>query len=282
MDTIIGLGQAGCAIATQFASLNYPNIIRIDCETQEEKINNCIDILIPKQSKAEDYENKPFNFKKHFKKIKGNILFIVSGGGSISLASLNILSNLKEKCKINVLYIQPDIRFLGAEAKLKEKTVYNIFQEYARSGLFERLYLVSNLVIEKAMGGVSIIKYYEIINSTVASTFNMLISFQKMKSITNSFSDFPIGARISTFGLFDVENNEEKLFFDLDSVTDSIYYFAYNESVLKEDTNLLKEIKDLIINKIESGILRVSYGVYATNYKTPMVVCLNSTSLIQN
>ena len=283
MDAIIGLGKAGCAIATEFAKLpNYKNIFRIDSEEQEQPVPNCTDIFIARQPRAEEYEAKTTELKKHFKKLKGDVLFVVAGGGSISMASLVILENIKAKCDITVIYIRPDVQFLGAEAKLKEKVTYNVFQEYARSGLFKRLYIVSNGMIEKAMGGVSIISYFEKLNQTLVQTFHMMHQFQNMKPVAATFSELPIGTRISTFGLVDIDNDEEKMFFDLDTPTDSVYYFAYNESILKEDTKLLNRIKSMVKNKMESGIARVSYGIFATNYRTTFVVCANHTSVIQS
>lgn len=280
MDYIIGLGQAGCAIATLFANFDdYKKIIRIDSEEQEKHIK-CTDVFLPKQPFPEDYESKVGNLKKYFKSVKGDVLFVVAGGGSISLASLAILENIKNS-NITVLYIKPDTEFLGAEAKLKEKLTYNVFQEYARSGLFKRLYIVSNILIEKAMGGVSIIYYYEKINQTIVSTFHLVLNFNKLKPVTSTISELPVGTRISSFGLVDIKTNVEKMFFNLDTPTDLVYYFAYNESILKEDINLLTQIKNLIKVKMEN-VARVSYGIYSTNYDTTFVVCACHTSMIQS
>ena len=280
--SIIGIGQAGCAITTLFSNFpeHYNKFYRIDTEEQVKK-ENCIDIHLVRQPKPEDYE-KVSNLKKHFKKLNSDVLFIVAGGGNVSLSSLAILEQIKDKTNISVLYIRPDIEFLGAEGKLKEKTTFNIFQEYARSGLFKRLYIVSNIEIEKAMGGVSIISYYEKINETILSTFHMMNVFQKMKPVTSTFSDLPIGTRISTIGLIDVDSKEEKMFFNLDLPTDSVYYFAYNEVALKEDVKLLNHIKNMIRNKVEIGVARVSYGIYATSYDREFIIVANHTSFLQN
>ncbi len=282
MDTVIGLGNCGCAIATQLANFpEYKNIIRIDSTEQDSPKENCIDIFLPRQAKPEDYESKTTGLKKHLKKVKGNVLFITAGGGSISLASLAILENIKDKSNITILYVKPDTEFMGADARLKEKLVYNVFQEYTRSGLFDRLYLVSNIMVEKAMGGVSVISYYEKLNDTIVSTFRTMEKLQKSKPVASTFSELPIGTRISTFGLVDIENNNEKMFYSLDSLTDSVYYLAYNETALMEDTKLLNRIKTLIRSKMESGVSRVSYGIYATSYTSTFVVRVDNSSVIQ-
>ena len=109
----------------------------------------------------------------------------------------------------------------------------------------------------------------------------MINSFSRMKAVNSTFSELPIGTRISTFGLVDAKTSEEKMFFDLDTPTDSIYYFAYSESSLKEDSNLLTNVKNMVRNRLQSGINRVSYGIYATSYETNFIVCANHTSIIQ-
>ena len=258
----------------------FRSIVRIDSEVLP-SLKKCKDIVLEKYSKPEDYEDKLKGLNKSLKNIKGEILFITCGSGSVSLASLKVLEILKDKCKINILYIRPDIEFLGAEAKMKERLVFNVFQEYARSGLFNRLYLVSNVMVEKALGGLSIISYFDKINDAIVSTFHMINSFSRMKAVNSTFSELPIGTRISTFGLVDVRTSEEKMFFDLDTPTDSIYYFAYSESSLKEDNNLLTNVKNMVRNRLQSGINRVSYGIYATSYETNFIVCANHTSIIQ-
>lgn len=280
-DAIIGLGQAGCALATEFADLSdYKSIVRIDSTDQENSKDNITDIQISEQIASEDYEAKPPKLKKQFKSIKGKVLFILAGAGKISMASLAILEQIPSK-DITILYIRPDIEFLGAEAKLRENLVYNVFQEYARSGLFSQLYIVSNIMVEKAMGGVSIINYFEKINKTIVSTFHMLNLFQDLKPVVSTLSKLDIGTRLSTFGLIDNETKKEKMFFKLDIPTDVMYYFAYNESILKNDVNLLNEIKNMVKDKIATGISSVSYGIFATNYSSAFIICTCHTSLIQ-
>lgn len=282
-DCIIGLGQAGVAIATEFANFEeYPLIYRLDSAEIETKNSKCIDIPLSSQIRVEDFEERIPNLKKYFKKIKdkNKVLFVLCGGGAISMASLAILEQIPSR-NITVLYIRPDIEFLGAEAKLRENLSFNVFQEYARSGLFTRLYIISNLLIESAMGGVSIISYFDKINKTIVNTFYMMNRFQNMKPVVATTSELDIGTRISTFGLVDEETKEEKMFYYLDIPTDVVYYFAYNESVLKSDVSLLSQIKNTVKEKIASGISSVSYGVFATNYDSAFIICTCHTSLVQ-
>lgn len=78
------------------------------------------------------------------------VLFVCVGSSEITGCALKVLEEIKDK-KITVLYIRPDLTFLNEKAKIQERIVYNIFQEYARSGLFEKIFLFDNLVLEKVI-----------------------------------------------------------------------------------------------------------------------------------
>ena len=59
--------------------------------------------------------------------------------------------NIDKIIKINVLYIEPDIELLIGDKKLQERSTYYILQEFARSALLERMYIISNPQIEKVV-----------------------------------------------------------------------------------------------------------------------------------
>ena len=54
MDTIVGLGKAGCAIADKFSSYPEYKIFKVDSEGIEKKIKNCY--LLPRHENPEKYE----------------------------------------------------------------------------------------------------------------------------------------------------------------------------------------------------------------------------------
>ena len=126
-----------------------------------------------------------------FRGVRGDILFVVGGGGKISSAALATLSYLKNKCNISVLYIRPELSLLNEVQTKLEKLVFNVFQEYARSGVFKRLYLISNEEVESVLGGVSIKNYYNKINQMIVSTLHMINVYDNNESLTNTFSDLP-------------------------------------------------------------------------------------------
>ena len=275
MDVVIGLGKAGCNIADEFTKYPQYSVYKLGIDLKRTKTT----YPIRKYEKIEDYEEKQPSLKQFFKNVKGEVLFVVGGGSDISSASLSILKYLKKQ-KINLLYIKPEISLLNERQTQVERLVYNVFQEYTRSGVFNRMYIVSNEITEEVLGGVSIKKYHEKINEIIVSTFHMINIFNNNKSITDTFCKTPLGTRISTLGITDPEKKEDLLFFSLDNVSDVVYYYAYNKEKLESDSNLMKEIKKMVIEQKENGV-RVTYGIFETDYKQDYIYCINHSSMIQ-
>ena len=276
MDAVIGLGNAGCNIVDEFAKYPQYKTYKIDVGLEKSKSS----FPLEEQDKIENYEEKLPTLKYFFRGLRGEILFVVGGGGKVSSASLAILKNLKNKCKINVLYVRPSVSLLNQTQAMLERMTYGVFQEYARSGVFERLYIVSNEEIEHILGGISIKNYYNKINEIIVSTLHMINIYKNNKSISNTYGDLPLGARISTFGMLDEENDEEKVFFPLDNVSDVVYYYAYNKQRLETDSNIMSSIKKNI-EVAKSDDIRATYGIYETDYEQDYVYCMYHTSEIQ-
>ena len=272
MDTIVGLGKAGCNIARTFQKYPQYGVFKLDTAYSDE--NNYY--RLEKHETPEDYENSCPDLTYFFKYARGNTLFITSGASPVSLSSLNVLSQLKDRCKLSVLYVKPDIDTLTGQAQLIERSVYYIMQEYARSGLFENLYIIENERIEKLLGGLPVIGYYDQINDTIASTIHMINVFDNTDSVINTFSDRHEISRIATFGIINPQTGEENSLFDLDNVREKRYYFAVPENKLKTDNHLLTKIREQVGN--EQG---TSYGIYSTKYQVDYTYSVSRSSQVQ-
>tara|TARA_R100001129_G_scaffold62268_1_gene42449 strand:+ start:144 stop:980 length:837 start_codon:yes stop_codon:yes gene_type:complete len=263
MDTVIGLGKAGCAIADKFAEYPQYNILKIDSEGLNPKNKNCH--LLKKQVSPEDYEKTIRSMKTFFNKTTDDILFVLSGSGMISGASLQILKNLKDK-NVNILYIKPDLEFLGHRNIMQERVVRNVLQEYTRSGLFNRIFLVDNKRVEQILGEVPIIGYYDKLNDLIVSTFHMVNVYNHQEAIHATPFDTAETTRISTLGILNVDEGKEKLFFSLDNIREKCYYYAINSKVLETDGKLLRTLTDNI-NKNIGKEVRAGFQVYSTSYE---------------
>jgi len=276
VDTIIGLGSAGCSIADHFAIYPQYKILKLDVGL---KGDGCFSL--PKRRDHEEYDKGRFRGLSAFlKPTSGHILFILSGSGKVSGASLQILKHLQEQ-RISILYVQPDLELLGETSAMRERVVSGVLQQYARSGVFERMYMVSNLVVESVIGDVPMASYYENLNQTIASTLHMINVFDKTEPAIDNFTAPPNPARISTLGVVDVEKKEEKLFFPLDTIADKCYYYAINKKSLEEDGELYREIRRQIKEYSSNDDCGVSYKIHSTSYEENYVYCVAHSKIVQ-
>ena len=271
METIIGLGSAGCNIADCFARYPQYEIYKLDVGISGK---NCY--YLPKYDTPEEYEAHIGDLTNLFGEIRGDILFVLGGSGNVTGGALRALEQLRH-CSINVLYVEPDIGMLSGSRKLQERTSYYVLQEYARSGLFERLFVVSNPQLEAILGNVPIVGYNDRLNELVVSTIHMINVYNNIEPVVDNFSDFSETTRISTIGISNLEN-QKNLFFSLDNTREMRYYYAINRDKLETDGTLMRKITENIKN--EAGI-DVSYGIYATEYPNDYVYCVANSSMIQ-
>tara|TARA_R110000824_G_scaffold67377_8_gene174563 strand:+ start:12280 stop:13146 length:867 start_codon:yes stop_codon:yes gene_type:complete len=277
MKTIVGLGKAGCNIADKFSQYSQYEIYKIDVGLEQSA--RCYNF--PEFEALEDYENRCPNFKKFFQGLSGEILFVTSCG-NISAASLRILEYLKDTCEVSVLYIRPNRSLLPQIKILNDNVLFSVLQEYSRSGLFERTYLIDNLKIEEIVGDIPVREYFTKLNEVIVSTIHMINVFQHSKSEMDTLDRIADTARISTFSLVSYEKNEEKMFFDLDIPRDKCYYYGVPEEILKTDGTLMKKVSDQLKILKQYDKIRVSYGIYSTNYDVPYIYGLLSSSVVQN
>ena len=279
MYTVIGLGSAGHKVIMSF--LEYPqyNGYTVDCEMPEE--SRTIFVEIPEFSHPEEYEKSTPDLSKRFNNLGDTCLFVVCGASMISGATLRVLEAIHEKSKVSVLYMKPDVSILSEMRKLQENLVYNVLQEYSRSGLLEDFYVVEDTLIDEMIGGAPILGYFEHINRAMVSTIHMINVFNNQKKIIGTFSDPDPSASIATFGVLNTETGEEKPYFNLDNIREKTYYYAIPEKDLKTDKKLLSQIREQIKSKPQGEDVRLSYGVFPTQYDEKYAYFVSRSSNIQ-
>lgn len=273
---IIGLGDAGCNIADSFAQYPQYKIFKINVDIEGKDCYN-----IPILETAEEYESYDYpKIRSFFKGVKGETLFIIGGSGKISCGSLRILESIK-RLPVSILYIQPDLNMLDDTQKKQEKLVRNVIQEYTRSGIFEKVCLVSNDSLDNIIGGAPIIGYFDALNDLLVPTLHMVNFFSNTKAVSGGIPKPKNTHRIYTVGIFDTQKNEEKMFFSLDNSRNKCYIYGVSEDKLKTDKKLMNKIKKQIESKKEEN-LDISYAIYPTDYEYDVGYVIERTPIIQN
>jgi len=231
---IVGIGEAGCNIATLFKKHKQYEVVLLD---EGKGIKKCASV--------EEYDL--INYKPRKKAIKSateGILF-VCGSGKVAGATLRVLEGLKH-VKMQVIYIIPDLEFSSREEKLRNKVHYNVLQEYARSGLLSELLILDNKRLLEIAGSGTIYKFYERVNNLIYTAIHTFNYCKNTKPEFGSIHTPKEISRICTICYGEIENNEEKLFFLLDNITETSYIININEDDLNNDVDLLPNIKALV------------------------------------
>lgn len=278
MQTVIGLGQAGCNIADRLAQYPQYQVLKIDVGLRKTKKT----LGFKLQSSPEDYEKKPLprGTEKFLEGVMSETLLITSCG-AVSGAALRLLEKIHKKTTITVMYVVPRIEDLSEQQRKQNNLLFNVFQEYARSSAIKRVFLVDNKKISDIMGPVPILKYWESLNTMISSTYHMINVFEHSHPVFTTFTRRFSTARVSAFGYVDFEKSEEKSFFKLDLPREKRYYYAIPQKMLEEDVSLMEKIQINMKEAVEHDKMKVSYSVYSSEYDIPYVYCENSSTLIQ-
>lgn len=271
MDTVIGLGSAGCNIAALFEKYPQYDVYKIDIGIKGE---NCFEL--DEKNSPEDYERTCPDLSSFLRHVTGDVLFVVAGGGYVSGASLRILQVI-QNCNINVLYIKPNEQDLNRTSQLQERLTFNVFQQYARSGLFKTLYIVKNDDVEDVIGDVSILDRNLKINEYIVGLFHYLNVFANTDAVVDNYEVPKQAARIATVGIYNMQNEEEKTLFPLEHISDKIYYYAINENLLRTDGKLLRKIRE---HQSTTGV-NPSYQIHSTKHPNSFCYFVAYSKVIQ-
>lgn len=276
---IISLGKTACNIAKEFEQYKIYDIYYIgnDVDNSKKKYK------LKKYKEREDYEKNAPDLKYFLRNIgrEEKIFFIVNGASISSNSALVILQQIKYCENINIVYIKPELELLNESIKKQEKLIYNVLQEYTRSGIFQKIFIFSNELSEKISGeDLNLKNYYSKINQLISWAIHTYNIFQNIDPVAENFlyEDPKEINRIATFGILDVETFEERYFYDLGEIKEKKYYYAISKENIN-DSEIFKKIK----NKLKEKKLltdSVTYGIYEVEFDN-IALCLSLSSKIQ-
>ena len=268
---IIGIGKAGCAIAEMFKQHEQYNVFQIDAEC---KYDNSISL--GKKSSVEMYDSEPVKIEIENDE---DVSLFVCGAGKVSGCTLRVLENFKKR-NITLYYIFPKTDLLDNKGKLRNRAHYGILQQYARSGLFKKMFVFHNENIKDIVGKTSVLNYYRKINEMIVNSIHMLNFFNNSESIFDVFQSDLNTCRIATIASIDIDTEEEKEFFSLKNVNQIKYFFGVNRLTIEEDEELMTKIESLATSKSDENCI-TSYGIFETTYDYNFCLAIKSTAEIQ-
>jgi hypothetical protein len=277
MISVIGIGNGASAIAQKFSGTPQYEVYALNDKVLK---NSKYKFRLKKYDVPEDYENNTPDLTKFFANIRETVQVFIVGSSYSSNYALGILEQLKEK-EIEIFYIQPDVELLTGIPKLVEATVFGVLQEYARSGLFKSITLISNLNLEQIVGEISIKNYFDSLNTSIYSTIHYINFFNHADpEIGNVARPAPIN-RIRTIGFLNMKDIKEKWLFDLDIERELCYYLCINKKKLETESGLHKKIVDMLKEKPKNAFRKISYAIYETDHKQDFGFCVAHTNAIQ-
>ena len=87
--------------------------------------------------------------------------------------------------------------------------------------------------------------------------------------------------RISTLGIFNLEDGDESYLYPLSSPRQKVFLYAIKESDLTENRQLIKMIQQQTKNSYTGTELDISYKITTTNYESNFVYIISNTNIIQ-
>lgn len=263
---VIGIGTAGCKVAKSFSKGHKKILIGPDKFSKTCKV-------------VEDYEDKCPSLKKELTFTQKECWVFVCGASKTSGATLRILEKIKNKT-LNVVYLTPD-NLLSTPTQIKQnKVAFNVLQQYARSGLLNCLYLVSNTQLVNIAGEGPISDVYRNANATIANIIETIEYFKKEEPVLGTIAETKEVSRIKTFSIGFIEQDEEKLLFPLDNITECGYMYSINEDELNQENDLLMSIKDRIAQDKEKNLLS-SFAIFSSPHEASFFYSIKSTHFIQ-
>jgi len=266
---VLGVGEAGKNIGSLVAQISNLKAFPVDTDGK-----------VPIKSTHEEYEECGPSVAKKLRLPKDkDVVVVVCGAGKVSGIILSLLEKLKDR-NLTVFYIQPDPFVLSKTQKLQNKVVFNVLQQYARSGLLESMYIFSNKNIESIVGASSISNMYEKINVTIANYIATLNWFENTKPIIGSTHEPKEISRIRTISLSEIDDEAEKLFYDLENITESSFYYSVSKEFIENEENFLTRIKERVILYEERDI-ECSFGVWENESDVSYIYSTKYTHFIQ-
>jgi hypothetical protein len=135
--------------------------------------------------------------------------------------------------------------------------------------------------MESFIGQGTIDDLYSNINNAIANFIVTNHWFEKAQPRIGSLFEPKINSVIRTVSLGKIDDHEENLYFPLDNITETCYYYSINEERIKNQKNLLTKIKEHVILEREGG-KESSFAIWQNDSEYSYFYSIKHTHFIQN
>ena len=243
MISVIGIGNVGSAIVEKFQDINNYEVYALNNKVKRNTKNK---FKLKNFETPDEYEQNVPDLTQFFQNIRERTQVFITGASLSSNYGLGILEQLQHT-RIDLFYIQPDTELLTGVPKTNEKITFAVLQEYARSGLFNSITILSNALLEKVIGEIPIKTYYDTLNNTIFSMVHYLNFFE---------------------------------FTEPDPPREVCYYICINDKRLATEGGLHKKLVDMLKEKPKNAFKKISYAIYETEHDD-FGFCVAHTNVVQ-
>jgi len=263
-DSIIGIGKIGCEIAKvfkkQYSHVYLDSIFFIDWRTWEGGYE------IEKRIGHEQYDEYEVDegMKKYLSCCPNQVLIALSGVSETSGITLRLCEHLKRAGKaISILYIRPEQFSMTSNERKQENMTYNVLQEYARSGKFEKMWIIGDETVEDLLpANIPIREVYTKINETIVDVIHTINALNHTQPEFGTIKENYKSTRLATVGFANIDTYEEKPMYTYFSDTrEKKVYFLFKRATIDTDVTLRKKIKQHVMS-FNWEEIKVSWGVY--------------------
>lgn len=262
MITLLGIGSAGASVVD---AITFGDEV---CLIGDDQAYNWPKHLTPHQKI--DTELEPEKIEKEFEfdvQIKGGdtIYVVFSTTSACFPVVLKTLEALNEKSEeIILLLIKSEfLDLLTQSEKVVEDSVVDVVQSITRSGgnNVNECILIDNdkvPIFEEEEGD-----YYELINNKISYVLNLYEKYRKQKPVLGHLTrqkDNP--SKLITLGVYNLDKDEEKLFYDLKLVREKIFYFIANRDTISRNKDVRRKILNSLKGKKADVNQKLMYGLF--------------------
>ena len=279
MDKVVGIGDVGAKVAEEFTEHPEYRIYKI-----APGLEGRADLAIDRCADMESYENNldKSEVASYLRSIHPDdeVLVILEGGDPTNGIILSVLEEIAQ-ATISVVYICPDTSLIGDTQKRDHRITFGVLQEYARSGVFQMMYLVDRSRVEEMLGDVSIAMYEQSVHNFISYAVVMINYFNHADPVVSTGSDISPLSRIATFGVGSLEEDSAtKYLYELDDKQEEHFYYGIPSAQIAEDPTLMRQIKEQV-KSFSGDTFSTSFAVFPTTFDDRMVISCAYTKHVQ-